>query len=305
MKKKVLFFLCVMFLVFLLPVNAKADMGPKPSTTITFTGLEGQKYYAALLSEEESVGPHHAYDGTNPYYNEDHLDAYDNGEELYEIWKKFLTYEDADGFYFLQDFEEGNGDETLQWGYYPPEVFKLLLYFPEDDTFVVSDRYEKHDFDAYYTVQVENREIQSVSEDTRHGQLWKLGMLAVRMTLTVLIELGIAVLFEFRRKKQLLVLGITNIVTQLMLNAMLAALFDCDFGWVFIYLLPGMLVYLPLETLVFTVEAIVYVFLLPKYSEKSISKKRIVGYTLTANVISFAAGIFLAAAELSLYYSRG
>lgn len=303
MKKKMLFFLCVMFLMLLLPMDVSADIGPKPSITITFKGLEGQKYYAALLSEEKSVGPHDAYDGTNPYYDKDNLDAYSNGEELYEIWKKFLTYEDADGFYFLQDFEEGNGDDTLRWGYYPPEVFKILLYFPEEDSFVVSDRYEKHDFDAYYTVHVENREIQSVSEDMRYGQLWKLGMLAMRMTLTVLIELGIALLFGFRKKKQLLLLVVTNIVTQLMLNAMLAAAYECDFLWVFIYM-PWMFIYFPLETLVFIVEAIIYDSLLPKYSTKSISRKRIIGYALVANVISFVAGDFLATAELFLYRSH-
>lgn len=300
-KRWFLAFICMFFIVCALPMDVSADMGPKPSTTITFTGLEGQEYYATLLSEEKSVGPHHAYDGTNPRYTEDNLDTFYNGEELYEIWKKFLTYEDADGFYFLQDFEESNGEETLEWGYYPPEVFKILLYFPEDDSFAVSERCEKHDFDAYFTVQVENREIQSVSEDTRYGMLWRMGMLAVRVILTILIEVGIAILYGFREKKQLLVLGITNIATQIMLNAMLAVLYDLDwlwFGFLFILLLPVMIIYLLLETLVFIVEAIVYVCLLPKYSTESISRKRIVGYTFVANVISFMAGVFMMMVEV-------
>lgn len=146
-KRGFLAFICMFFVVCALPMRVNADLGPKPSVTITFTGLEGEKYYAALLSEKESVGPRHAYHGTNPRYTEEDFADYDNGEEFYKAWKKFLSYEDEDGFYFLQDFQEGSGEDTLKWGYYPPEVFKLLLYFPEYDSFAVSDIYEQYAFD--------------------------------------------------------------------------------------------------------------------------------------------------------------
>jgi hypothetical protein len=38
-------------------------------------------------------------------------------------------------------------------GYYPPEDFKILLYFPADDRFAVSEEAcERYAFDSYYQV---------------------------------------------------------------------------------------------------------------------------------------------------------
>lgn len=300
-KRGFLAFICMFFIVCALPMRVSADLGPKPSVTITFTGLEGEKYYAALLSEKESVGPHHAYHGTNPRYTEEDFADYDNGEEFYKAWKKFLSYEDKDGFYFLQDFQEGSGEDTLKWGYYPPEVFKLLLYFPEYDSFAVSDIYEKYAFDSYYLVQMEDMKIQSFSRDRRitvertDGFFLALGALAVRIALTILIELVIALLFGFRERKQMKVFGITNIITQLALNAALAVLYTYYRDRIIFW-------YLLAEMLVFAAEAMVYSIMLPKISPVPIAKKRTVLYAWTANIISFGAGILMMALEIDLFY---
>ena len=38
------FLICVMLLVGLCPITARADIGPKPSVTVTIEGLEGETY---------------------------------------------------------------------------------------------------------------------------------------------------------------------------------------------------------------------------------------------------------------------
>ena len=45
--------------------------------------------------------------------------------------------------------------------------------------------------------------------------------LGARIVLTILIEMLVALLFGFRQKKQLLILAVVNIITQIILNVLL------------------------------------------------------------------------------------
>lgn len=145
MKKKILFILlCFTIALIIMPTTAYADIGPKPSVVIDFEGLEDQSYYVTLLSEVSSTGPHSVL-GESP-----NNQRYHKGDEEYTIWQKFLSYEDKDEFYFLQYFENCTDTSEFTWGYYPPPKFKILLYFPEQDSFAVSeDIYEQYAFDSY------------------------------------------------------------------------------------------------------------------------------------------------------------
>ena len=44
MKRKVFAFLLCFVLVMAMPITARADMGPKPSVRIEFTGIQGETY---------------------------------------------------------------------------------------------------------------------------------------------------------------------------------------------------------------------------------------------------------------------
>ena len=50
-KRKNLVYLVVFLFLFLLPVQVRADMGPKPSVVIDFIGIEDEEYYVTLLSK--------------------------------------------------------------------------------------------------------------------------------------------------------------------------------------------------------------------------------------------------------------
>ena len=132
MKKYLRSLLALLIAAMLLCCIAMADTGPKPSAAFTLTGMPDEDYYVTMLSEIDQYGPHHTYT---------------EGEEIpgwvlsggvedpaYPIWQKFVDYADADGYYFLCDlFTQQHGDAEFGWAYYPPERFKLLLYFPESD----------------------------------------------------------------------------------------------------------------------------------------------------------------------------
>ncbi|MBR3754287.1 MAG: hypothetical protein IKK49_04180 [Clostridia bacterium] len=146
----------VLILSLVFSFTAFADTGPKPSVVIELVGLDGRECYGTLLSEDESYGPNRAWkEGEEMYaYHED-----DPG-----IWRKFVDYKDSDGYYFLQQFWNCTENEGFKWGYYPPDPFKLLLYFPETDTFAVTPIYESYAFDSYYTVDVSKVGVKSALE---------------------------------------------------------------------------------------------------------------------------------------------
>ena len=260
MKRKIFALLLCFVLVMAMPITAHADMGPKPSVRIEFTGIEGETYYGTLLSKSKSTGPASAWDG-NPEY------AYRQPEDAdYDIWLKFVEYEDTDGYYFLQWFWECSENNQLNWTYYPPTSFKILLYFPETDTFYVSPVYERYAFDSYFNVDLSEYDTDPILASKSYDYTWELISLAARIVLTIALELGIALLFGYREKKVLGLLAVVNIVTQVTLNVALNIINynSGSMSFTFSYVL--------FELLVFAIEAVAYAVLLKKFSSKEQKK---------------------------------
>ena len=127
-----------------------------------------------------------------------------------------MEYKDKDGYYFLQEGWLVSETKKIEWTYYPPNNFKILLYYPETQTFVVSGIYEKYAFDTYYTVDMDGIDIGSVEYDEKlstnerieayrsYNYRQELLSLAARIVLTILAEMAVGLLFGFRNKKQLL-----------------------------------------------------------------------------------------------------
>jgi len=288
MKKSISIALMLIITAFLFPMAAYADVGPKPSVIIDFNGLAGETYYAALLSSVESTGPYSALD-------DDYQNAhYQQGEEGYDIFLKFAEYKDADGFYFLQFFEDCSQTQQLSWTYHPPEKFKVLLYFPEKDRFVVSGKsYERYAFDSYFTADVSGLDLSDaqsepgiIVEKSYHYMNEMLSLIA-RVLLTIAIELGIALLFGFRERKLFRFIVIVNVITQIALNLALNIInyYSGQLAFVIFFVL--------LEIAVTIVEAILYSYYLKKHSKKTMPEWKPCVYALAANAASFALGLGL------------
>lgn len=269
-------FLCM---ITMFPVGISGDTGPKPSVRIQFKNMGDELCYGTLLSKEESTGPARAWDGSEEDINLNFVDR--------DIWEAFVNYEDSDGYYFLQWAWKVNDTKELSWTYYPPNEFKVLLYYPESNTFVVSDVCKRYAFDTYYTVDMDGQKMTSVEYDKSLSGDSRLNVfksydlkneivgLIGRMAITVVIEMVIGLLFGFR-KKELLYILLINIITQILLNVLLNVLpFD------YLY-------YLLLEILVLVVEGVFYCLVFKK------KKWYCLLYALTANVSSFVIGFFLA-----------
>ena len=296
MKRRIgIILLCMILLFTMLPTTAVADIGPKPSVEIQFTGVEeGVTYYATLLSYHKSTGRASAWDG-NP------LDS----KEGDPIWKAFVDYKDSDGYYFLQEYWDCTGKDQFRWGYYPPTPFKVLCYFPETDTYAVSEIYERYAFDTYYKVDLS--EVSVLKAKKNYDYTWETISLVARIVITILLEMGLAMMFGYRHKKQLRFLAAVNIVTQILLNILLNVLNFRIGHWAFVFY------YVLLELLVILMESILYVLVLPKMSlsitkdrieavetgkkvsvPKTIQKRYTVIYAVVANVASFAIGLLVA-----------
>lgn len=284
MKKLLIVFLAIMCTFCIV---ANADLGPKPSITVNFKNMPSDTCYIALLSEYESNGPCWAWNGEEDYKELGELDE--------EIWRAFVEYKDSDGYYYLQNGQllENN---TYRWAYMPPQKFKILLYFPETATFLSSDICERKAFDTYYTVNMEGKSIKNVqydnesSTDSRiiaeENKITGTGIIKfiIRVILTVLIELVIALIFKIKGKKQILLIVLANIVTQCLLNAIL---WMVSIGtWEFIC-------FLGLEFLVFAIEALVYAIWLRKIDNKNKKAGFYVLYAGVANICSCGLGLLL------------
>lgn len=272
-----------------LSVTASADMGPKPSVNVDFENLGDELCYATLLSRT-STGPASAWDGD------------DNHSYMpygYDVWKAFVDYEDPDGFYYLQETWQINETKKFAWTYYPPNEFKILLYFPETNTFASSGIYERYAFDTYFTVNMEGVDLsvdynEELSTNKRleayksYNYRVEIGSLAARIVITILIEMAIALIFGYREKKQLLLLAGVNSATQIILNVLLNVI-NYNSGQ-----LAFVVFYVLFELIVFAGEAVVYYILLNKISVKPKPKWLAVIYALVANVASFVGGMLIA-----------
>ncbi len=282
MKKAVAMLLCIIVILGAFPAAAHADVGPKPSVTIDFEGLEGRRYYATLLSDYPTTGPFSALEEGEEAYS-----PYQQGEADYDIFRKFVQYEDADGFYFLQYFEDCTQSHSFSWTYYPPDTFKVLLYFPDTDSFLTDNgRYRRYAFDSYFTAAVEADGTLSIIKS--YDYTGEALSLAVRIVLTIAIELAVALLFGLREKGRLRFIILVNLLTQIALNVILGIV---NYQSGFFGLLA---VYFLLEMAVFVLEGALYAAFLPKRGEKKLPRWLAWVYSLVANSLSFLLGLFLA-----------
>ncbi len=313
MKKHLRSLPALLIAVLLLCCVAFADTGPKPSAAFTFTGMPDEDYYVTMLADVDGYGPHRIYqEGDDlPYVLEAGRD-----DPAYPAWQKFVDYKDADGYYFLDDlFEQCHGDDEASWHYFPPERFKLLLYFPESDTFLCSTVTERYAFDSVYRLDLGGKspaeiaaltltdpngdplpsgrddetaigEVTLDKSDGTHQQI--IGFFG-RLGITLVIELALAWGWKYRKGSQLLFIGIVNLITQCLLNVALLywGAQETSRGFIIFW-------YVLLELAVTGIEAAAYAYLLPgtDHREKSV-RRHAAMYAIAANVLSFLGGLAL------------
>lgn len=307
-------------------MKASADTGPKPSVRVTFENMGDELCYGTLLSKTPSTGPARAWDGT-----EDGKYIYAGADEA--VWRAFTEFKDEDGFYFLQWFWRADENKALNWTYYPPQTFKILLYYPDratksgaadnsagggtgdsettaaSDAFCVSDVLKRYAFHSYFTVNMaeiaDNTGGAAIPLPVTQGYNYSAEILGffVRFIVTLGVETLLALAFGLRTKRAFLTVLAANGVTQIALNLLLNVRlhFNNLYGVIPLYFFA--------ELFIFAAEAALYSFILGKRKNGgengsadenggkaaiAYSKKRLILYAFTANLISFCIGLPLA-----------
>lgn len=274
--------ICVLFA---LPVFA--DVGDKPSIYIAFENMPDVPFYGALIVDTLPQ------DGSYP---DESTPAEWCGNIPDAVYDAICAYDDADGFFYWHSPYENlflcSESGRLVLNYPSPDRFKLLLYFPETETYAVSDVLEKYAHDASYvldfggTVPSDDVLLDVRTDDHLPSGI---GGLFVRMVLTVLLELGIAWLFRYRTKPLVTSIITVNVVTQLLLNMPLVFI-SFKLGG-----LAAFIAYFLLEIPVLIIEAIAYAIILP--DRRGGTWWKAVLYAIAANLVSFIVGF-----RLSVYF---
>lgn len=255
-------------------LNAFADMGPKPSVHLEFQGIASETCYVTLLSETDTTGPYSVYDASYSV----------PPEQDREVWQKFVDYIDQDGYYFLQYFQRVQGEtDSFAWTYYPPERFKVLVYFPETDTFAASkDPVDTYAFDSYYGVTL--TEENTCLVERSYGCGWEIFAFLVRLVLTIAVEVLMALLFGYREKWLLTVILLVNFVTQLGMNILFLVM-----GYMSIFFFY-VLYYAVIELIIVALEGAAYHRTIKKMAINSKKTYHPYRYALAANLCSFLMG---------------
>ena len=201
MKKRLSSLVCAALLLAAMALPAGADTGPKPSVEVAILGLEGRDCWATLLSEVPSNGPNQSLwreDEEGEWVRRAEASPrYELDAPEYPAWSAFRAWEEEQrDWFFLQEVWDAS-EGSFRWGYYPPSVFQIALWFPEEDALVVGPTRERYAFDSYFSLDLSDVElhpgqvvqVEEISRDYPYGR----EMLALigRALLTVAVELAV------------------------------------------------------------------------------------------------------------------
>ncbi|NLD26434.1 MAG: hypothetical protein GX661_03650 [Acholeplasmataceae bacterium] len=196
-----------------------------------------------------------------------------------------MEYIDSEGYRWVGLHREMHGDGVFRWGYYPPNNFKLLI-MTEENQYYTSNVLERYAFASYFHADLTNlvgegsvKIIQTVNHNYNYGR--EVLAFLVRLVLTIAIEIGLALLFGFKEKRQLIVILIVNAITQIGLNAVLniTTYFEGQLAAMFYFFLG--------EVLVVIAEVVFYSLYFKKTRFKAVL------YGIITNLLSCAAGFGL------------
>ncbi|MBQ6559459.1 MAG: hypothetical protein IJL85_01380 [Erysipelotrichaceae bacterium] len=174
------------------------------TTEVTFVGIHETCYGTLLSKKSES--------GTWSYQLELDLNA---PEEAMNFFKE---YRDADHFFYLNYFQDVT-DGLLYWPYYPPEEFKILLYFPDTGEIIVSDPLSRYSLSSPFKAVISN-DLMRVERNYDYFKMTRITFYrAVILTIAAVIT---AVLYAQPYNNEIRYMILGNFIYQAILNTLIA-----------------------------------------------------------------------------------
>ncbi len=286
--KAILAFL-ILILTAGLTVNIQADVGPKPTSTITISGVEEPYYFDVLYETNNQLSiltPEEIEDQIEYYYYRDDFPSILNGYKDSDNFVSYSLYED------IPHTITNPEDNVFKLGYFsPPSVFKAVVVTESGNMFV-SDIVNKTFFDAEFTwdlsdVNISNPDSQvTLNAGNIHENIPRvtgfLSTISISIVITVALELGVLFIFGYRQKQSYMTALIINIITQLIL---FTAIYTTN---LFMSIYGGILALLLGELFVFIFEIIYYSKKLTEHS-----RGKAIGYGFLANLVSLILGTYI------------
>lgn len=267
--------LCLLFLI----PTAYADIGPKPSLTITVVNAPEGELYLDLL--REGTPAEHPYPNSNDQCDPVILDNLHSLEGDGWVLAYSTGVSGPPVFGSLRPQEDG----TWHYSYVGlPETFRVAAATAD----------EAQAAEVPYTRDFVGNIVYDWATNTVHDAtpppLRFLARLAATLIPTLLIEGAVLWLFGFRERRSWLVFLAVNTVTQVGLHLVTGAML-AEAGWHFLNYFLTIIIQ---ELVIWGAEALAYALLL-----KERTRARRVGYAFAANIASFVLGYF----PLHLLYS--
>lgn len=243
--------------------NVYADMGPKPSITITLKNVKSNDYDIDLLVKG---------------LNDENIPLIKRSKKLTELESKLFEYNEdgwkAEAIRSTILWKSRSKENNNVWNFTylgVPNHFKVIIVY-KDGTISVSKEIHKNSFDYDITIDANNMEVteNSISDIRR--------IITIPLITTILCELIIALFFVSKKTMNIITIIITNILTNIPLQMLL--LF---WGEVFseISIVLYLISFVILECTVIFIERMIYL----KYIKET-PKDKIKKYVILSNIIS-------------------
>ena len=259
----------VIYFVFVYQSDVHADVGAKPSITLTVTGAT-EDYYVALLSNRSEVN------GENSALVLEHV----NETSVEAYLENFRN----DGWYFFQspvgkNIQRSNTTNQYHFSYMVPNPFRVIV-IGSDGSVYLSEELGQKEYNADCTYDIATG---SLTEQRTGKVLERFLYTMVCLVFTLILELAIFRTYKYPFSKR-------NICCVLLINI----LTNVPYNYLVLYKLTGlgiMVTWIWAEILIALMEGLFYSFTL-RDREGNIIPGRNFRYAVAANAFSAVMGAF-------------
>ncbi|MBR5370256.1 MAG: hypothetical protein IK137_03015 [Bacilli bacterium] len=248
----------ILLISIIIPVNVYADTGPKPSIEVNIKNLKTKNYLVDLFVYDK--------DGKNYKSDEDYNGGGLTEEQITKLhelnfdgwissstrWSRYIMFADC----------AGNEEFKNNFGYFgTPTRYKIVIVNNDTGEIKISEEIVRKEFNSVVTIDYNDMKVAEVNNNILKTFI----IAAIVLVLTIVIELGIALLFK---TSNYITIAITNLISNVVLQSLLL-IFSSNY----------LLVFIIGEVLVIGAELLVYLLRL-----KKLSKAKTIIYTLVANL---------------------
>ena len=246
----------------------RADMGAKPETVITVINAPEEDYYIAFLAK----------DGVRNHFSPDETLSDAENEAI----KTIEEYKDTDGYSLFSNFTEyykhSNDDNVYRFfgqAGVLPGTYKIMVVTLSGEIKVSPEITQK----AFWAKMTYDYSSNTITEDYNGVYTRCIPWVIIFFFITLFNEGLILLAFNLFRKKNILPFIVANVITQIILNAINIVWYLSGANGIYFY------AWIAAEVVITAIEALWYSKKLVR-KDGTVSVKRNILYTITANVVS-------------------